>query len=134
MDTVEIVRALDSEIARLQQARTILVSVESHRGPGRPVGRVSAKKTPAPVAAVTQPVRKLSSASRTRIAEAQKLRWAKVRLAAKRAAAAQKPLVATVPPKANAKKAASTKVAAKKAATKKSVANKDSSGPTASAA
>jgi hypothetical protein len=48
-----------------------------------------------------------------------KARWAKVRRAAKKATATQKPLVAAILPKASTKKAASKKAASKKTATKK---------------
>jgi len=66
-----------------------------------------------------QPRRKMSAAGRARIAAAMKARWAKVRRAAKKATATQKPLVAAALPKASTKKAASKKVASKKTATKK---------------
>ena len=124
MGTVEIIRQIDVEISLLQQARALLSESDSgvvKRKPGRPSGSGVAKKFPAalPPKANTQPRRKMSAAGRARIAAAMKARWAKVRRAAKKATATQKPLVAAVLPKASTKKAASKKVASKKTATKK---------------
>ena len=124
MDTVEIIWQIDAEISRLQQARVLLSESDSgevKRKPGRPKGSGVAKTTPAaqPPKAIAHPRRKMSAAGRARIAAAMKARWAKVRRAAKKATAKQKPLVAAVLPKASTKKAASKKVASKKTATKK---------------
>ena len=124
MDTVEIIWQIDAEISRLQQARVLLSESDSgevKRKPGRPKGSGVAKTTPAaqPPKAIAHPRRKMSAAGRARIAAAMKARWAKVRRAAKKATATQKPLVAAVLPKASTKKAASKKVASKKTATKK---------------
>jgi len=85
MDTQAIIAALDQEIVRLQQARTILASainvngiVLIKRGPGRPKSGAS----------VVAPKKRtgMSPEARERIAAAQKTRWAKVRRAAKKAA------------------------------------------------
>ena len=124
MDTVEIIRQIDVEISLLQQARVLLSDSDSgevKRKPGRPSGSRVVKSLPValPSKAITQPRRKMSAAGRARIAAAMKARWAKVRRAAKKATATQKPLVAAVLPKASTKKAASKKVASKKTATKK---------------
>jgi hypothetical protein len=124
MGTVEIIRQIDVEISLLQQARALLSEFDSgevKRKPGRPSGSRVVKSLPValPPKAITQPRRKMSAAGRARIAAAMKARWAKVRRAAKKATATQKPLVAAVLPKASTKKAASKKVASKKTATKK---------------
>jgi hypothetical protein len=124
MGTVEIIRQIDVEISLLQQARALLSESDSgevKRKPGRPSGSRVVKSLPValPPKAITQPRRKMSAAGRARIAAAMKARWAKVRRAAKKATAKQKPLVAAVLPKASTKKAASKKVASKKTATKK---------------
>jgi len=69
MDTAQLVSEIDSEIARLQQARTILAGVDSAthaKSPGK-------KRT-------------LSPEARARIAAAQKRRWAKQKAAAKKSA------------------------------------------------
>ena len=124
MGTVEIIRQIDVEISLLQQARVLLSDSDSgevKRKPGRPSGSRVVKSLPValPPKAITQSRRKMSAAGRARIAAAMKARWAKVRRAAKKATATQKPLVAAVLPKASTKKAASKKVASKKTATKK---------------
>jgi hypothetical protein len=124
MGTVEIIRQIDVEISLLQQARALLSESDSgevKRKPGRPSGSRVVKSLPValPPKAITQPRRKMSAAGRARIAAAMKARWAKVRRAAKKATATQKPLVAAVLPKASTKKAASKKVTSKKTATKK---------------
>jgi hypothetical protein len=88
MNTEAIIATLDGEIARLQQARAILMTAASvngaasiKRSPGRP------KKA----ATVVTPTRRkgISPEARERIAAAQKARWAKVRRAAKKAAKAE---------------------------------------------
>jgi len=124
MGTVEIIRQIDVEISLLQQARALLSESDSgevKRKPGRPSGSRVVKSLPValPPKAITQPRRKMSAAGRARIAAAMKARWAKVRRAAKKATATQKPLVAAILPKASTKKAASKKAASKKTATKK---------------
>ena len=80
MDTTEIIAQIDSEIARLQQVKSILsgstptTTIKVKRGP---------KKTaPTPI---TAKKRILSPEARARIAGAQKARWAKVRKGAKAA-------------------------------------------------
>ena len=71
MDTASIIAALDSEIAKLQEARTLL-------------SRIATAKVAKQVA-VSKPRkrRKLSAAARKRIGDAQRKRWAAVRKAAK---------------------------------------------------
>ena len=118
---------IDAEIARLQQVRTLLFgsdAVAVKRKPGRPVGSgatpaaIPVAQLPSP--AISQPRRKMSAAGRARIAAAMKMRWAKVRKAAKKAAKPiQAPVVAAALPKTPAKKVASNKSAPKKRAAKK---------------
>jgi hypothetical protein len=71
--TTDILSLIDVEIAKLQQARALLLS-SGKRRPGRP------KSVVAPVA---KPKRTISKTHRTAIAAAQRKRWA----AQKRAAA-----------------------------------------------
>ena len=109
---------IDAEIARLQQVRTLLFgsdAVAVKRKPGRPVGSGAA---PAAI-----PVTQLSSPA---IAQPRrKMRWAKVRKAAKKAAKpTQAPVVAAAHSKKPAKKVASKKSALKKTAPKKRAAKK----------
>jgi len=124
MGTVEIIRQIDVEISLLQQARALLSESDSgevKRKPGRPSGSRVVKSLPValPPKAITQPRRKMSAAGRARIAAAMKARWAKVRRAAKKATATQKPFVAAILPKASTKKAEPKRPASKKTATKK---------------
>jgi hypothetical protein len=72
----EILAGIDSEIARLQQARNLLASDQPRRG--RPRGSTSAKKATKSTAAKStgRKRRKLSAEGRKRIAEAMRKRWA----------------------------------------------------------
>jgi hypothetical protein len=65
METKQIIAEIDNEIARLREARTLLVGSSNGTKPA------SAKRAP------------LSAEARKRIAEAQKKRWAKAKKAAK---------------------------------------------------
>jgi hypothetical protein len=73
MDTSEIIRQIDGEIARLQGARALLAETPLKRGPGRP--KVN-----------TQPAapkkRHLSAKGRAAISAAMKARWARRKKAA----------------------------------------------------
>ena len=85
MDTQEIIAQLDTEIARLQQAKSLLSGTTTtkpiiHKKLGR--STKASVATSAPVAAK----RILSPEARARIAAAQKARWAKAKKAAKKAA------------------------------------------------
>jgi hypothetical protein len=73
METKKILAALDTEIARLQEAKALLTGTTVKRAPGRPKG------TSAPVAKK----RKMSAEGRARIVAAVKARWAKQKKAAK---------------------------------------------------
>jgi hypothetical protein len=79
MNTQEIITQIDSEIARLEQVKSILsgttATTKAKRGP-------KPKNAPIPI---TAKKRFLSPEARARIAAAQKTRWAKVRKAAKAA-------------------------------------------------
>ena len=126
MPTINILWEIDAEISRLQQVKELLSGTDTgavKRGPGRPIGSGVAKKLTA--SPVVQPRRKMSAAGRARIAAAMKMRWAKVRRAAKKAAKpTQAPVVAAALPKTPAKKVASKKSAPKKRAAKKRAAKK----------
>ncbi len=73
--------AIDEEIARLRQARTLLEG--DAKGP---TGK-TAKKTSARTSSGPAPRRALSAKARHAIAEAQRKRWAKVKAQKKSAAA-----------------------------------------------
>ena len=76
MDHQSIISAIDAEIARLQQVRTLLSKsgnvdqVIRKRGPKKAVKKAAAKRV-------------LSAEARARIAAAQKKRWAAAKRAAK---------------------------------------------------
>jgi hypothetical protein len=72
MDTAEIIQAIDTEIARLEQARTLLNGNNTTTRRGRPV---SSK----PVTTLKPKRRKMSAEGRARIAAAQRARWAKAK-------------------------------------------------------
>ena len=71
MDTTEIIKTIDAEIARLEQVRALLNGHTTTPKRGRPI---SSKPVAAP-----KPLkrRKMSAEGRARIAAAQKARWAK---------------------------------------------------------
>jgi hypothetical protein len=74
MDTTEIIRTIDAEIARLKQARELLsghVSAPVKRG--RPFSSTTAAKSK------PRKRRMISAEGRARIAAAQKARWAKAK-------------------------------------------------------
>jgi hypothetical protein len=81
MGVSEILATIDLEIAKLQQARTLLsggTEVALKRKPGRPMKAVSAAKKSAVSGAVKPAPKKkrnLSPEGRKRIAEAVKRRW-----------------------------------------------------------
>ena len=131
MAMIDIIGEIDAEISRLEQAKALLSGtdlVAAKRRPGRPIGSGSPKTIPVtlPSKAKVQPRRKMSAAGRARIAAAMKMRWAKVRRAAKKGAKpTQAPVVAAALPKTTAKKA-SKKSAPKKRAAKKRAAKKAS--------
>jgi hypothetical protein len=77
--TDEIIREIDAEIAKLQQAKMLLIGEPVKRGPGRP-----AKTAAVEPKRVIQKARKAMSAeARTKIATAKKARWTKSKKAAK---------------------------------------------------
>jgi hypothetical protein len=81
MDTQEIIAQIDSEIARLEQVKSILsgtTATTAAKAKRRPKAKIAS--TP-----ITAKKRILSPEARARIAAAQKARWAKVRKAAKEA-------------------------------------------------
>ena len=86
MNRSEILNALDTEIARLQQARVLLADSTqllaapspARRGPGRPKGSRSVTAGEPQTSAPSAPKRTLSPEGKARIAAAQKARWAKL--------------------------------------------------------
>ena len=74
VNTLEILTALDAEIARLQHARSLMAASGEPKRRGR-----LAKSAPSAVPAPNK--RKLSPEARKKIAAAQKKRWAKQRAA-----------------------------------------------------
>lgn len=80
MEVTRIIAEIDAQIAKLQQARSLLSDTPVPGRPGRP--RKSAAVTPAKSAAPAgKAKRNLSPDARKRIAEAQKRRWAEKRKA-----------------------------------------------------
>ena len=72
-----IIAEIDAQIAKLQQARSLLVGTQSeHTGRGRPKGSKNATKSATPKKTTK---RKLSPEGRKRIADAMKKRWAERR-------------------------------------------------------
>jgi hypothetical protein len=91
MEVNRIIAEIDAQIAKLQQARTLLAGTSVAaatavgRGPGRPKGKGSKKGPGRPKGSKNVTVaakvgaprkRKISAEGRKRIAEAMKLRWA----------------------------------------------------------
>lgn len=77
MEVSRILAEIDSQIAKLQQARALLAGIEpAKRGPGRPKSLTSLAKSPTPGVK-----RVLSPEARKRIADAQRKRWAATRKA-----------------------------------------------------
>jgi hypothetical protein len=68
--TTEILAAIDTEIARLQEARNALAGMSGAKRRGRPSASASMSKT-------TRKKRVLSPEAREKIAAAQRKRWAK---------------------------------------------------------
>ena len=90
MEVSRIIAEIDAQIAKLQQARTLLSGVEAQaiaRRPGRPKGSKNA--TTAPAATKQTSGRKLSPEGRKRIADAMKRRWAERKKAPAKTAAAK---------------------------------------------
>ncbi len=83
MDVTRIISEIDSQIAKLQQARTLLLGETAPKpGRGRPKKIAAAVAAVAPVAPKAPNGRKkrnLSTEARKRIADAQKKRWAERR-------------------------------------------------------
>jgi hypothetical protein len=68
--TTEILAAIDTEIARLQEARNALAGLSGAKRRGRPSASASPRKT-------NTKKRTLSAEAREKIAAAQRKRWAK---------------------------------------------------------
>jgi hypothetical protein len=101
MNIEEIVKEIESEISKLQQARVLLLGVDTpiKKGPGRPKAIPSVAKVAAPK------IRVLSAAGRASISAALKKRWAE-----------RRKTVEAVKKAAPAKAVAAKKVAVKKSA------------------
>lgn len=72
MSVMDLISSIDAEIARLQQARTILAGLDAF-----------SPKANAPAAKPRPKKRQMSAEARARIAEAQRKRWAAQKKAAK---------------------------------------------------
>ncbi len=95
VQTSELLAAIDEEIARLERARALLAGSETGLARRwRPAGAFSGLGASG---TVPKKRRTISAAGRARIAAAQKARWAKVKRAAKRAAAATSAKAAATP-------------------------------------
>ena len=86
MKTDVIIAELDAEIAKLQQARALLVGEQKPKKRGRPAGGSTSSKAtsfnPAEFASTPKKKRVVSAETRAKMAEKQKARWAKVKKAA----------------------------------------------------
>ena len=88
MEVSRIIAEIDTQIAKLQQARVLLSGVEAQsnaRRPGRPKGSKNVTVADAAIKKTTG--RKLSPEGRKRIADAMKRRWAERKKAPVKAAA-----------------------------------------------
>jgi hypothetical protein len=83
MALAEVLAHIDSEIARLQQAKALLSGPESTKtvkvGRGRPKGSKNSVPVAAPKASKSKGKRNLSPEGRKAIADAMKRRWAERR-------------------------------------------------------
>ena len=112
MNLNDIVAELDAEIARLQQARVLLIGINpvGRRKRGRPAAAALPGKAtsfnPADFAKKPSKRRTMSAAGREKVAAAQRARWAKFKKADKKAASAKRAAQKTAAPKTvSAKKA-----------------------------
>ena len=77
MEVAGIIAQIDAQIAKLQQARTLLAGTQTvTTGRGRPKGSKNVKAATAAAPAKKISKRKLSPEGRKRIADAMKKRWA----------------------------------------------------------
>ena len=83
MTISNILLEIDAEIAKLQQARAILSGIATKRKPGRPAvgstGSAAPSFTPEEFGGVQTKRRKMSTETRKKMADAQRLRWANSR-------------------------------------------------------
>jgi hypothetical protein len=89
VNTQDIIEQIDSEISKLQQAKALLIgatAASTKRGPGGPKANDVVTK----ILAVKPPRKPLGTEAKEKIAAAQRLRWAKSKRAAKKAARAVK--------------------------------------------
>ena len=84
MDTNRIIADIDTEISKLQQARALLSSVATKKGPGRPISAKAKKPNK----------KRMSAKRRAAISAAMKARWAKAKKAANKATKMASPVKA----------------------------------------
>ncbi len=111
VNTNDIIRDIEAEIARLQQVKAILTGISAKRKPGRP-----AKATSFDPAEFTKPSKRrtLSAAAREKIAAAQRARWAKSKDSTKKPEQKTAPAKKSVTSSATGQKKKATKPATKK--------------------
>lgn len=80
MSLESILAEIDTEIARLEQAKGLLTGTANKRGPGRP------RSIASEAAPKKRKRSRMSAEGRAKIAAAQKARWAKARKVASKAA------------------------------------------------
>jgi hypothetical protein len=121
MNTEDILKAIDEQIGRLQQARQLLVGSAAPAGVSVRRGRPKGSKNKGAVAPASTPPkaaeRVMSAEAKARIAAAQKLRWEKQKAGDTTATSAAKTPVSARAKKAVAKPKAAKKTAAKTSAT-----------------
>jgi hypothetical protein len=87
MNVTSLLSAIETEIARLKQARALLASDQPYKRRGRPPGSVNKKSAASQGPTLVAPKKRtMSAAGRKRIAEAQRKRWAAQKKAAPKAA------------------------------------------------
>lgn len=83
MTISNILLEIDAEIAKLQQARAILSGIATMRKPGRPAvgstGSAATSFNPEELGGFQTKRRKMSTETRKKMADAQRLRWANSR-------------------------------------------------------
>ncbi len=89
MEVTKIIAEIDAQIAKLQQARTLLSGADAESSPRRPGRPKGSKNASTPEPAKKTAARKLSPEGRKRIADAMKLRWAERKKAPAKAASAK---------------------------------------------
>jgi hypothetical protein len=87
MNVTSLLSAIETEIARLKQARALLASDQPYKRRGRPPGSTNKNSVVSQAPTLVAPKKRtMSAAGRKRIAEAQRKRWAAQKKAALKAA------------------------------------------------